>query len=139
MDKKDKKFMSLDEYEKYLETHPQPEPEKVEAETKPVKKMGTMKAAERMRRWRREHPEEAKAIKRAENLKSRHGITEEDYEKLLAGQGGRCLWSQNEPDKDEHLSVAHNRLTGAIVGLVCRKCVVSRKRIQSATKPYTLL
>src|SRR5665213_3048143 len=50
-----------------------------------------------------------------------HGITEEQYQELLAFQGGRCAICGNKPGK-KRLAVDHNHKTGEVRGLLCKYC-----------------
>lgn len=54
-------------------------------------------------------------------LKTTFGITQEDYNTLLACQGGVCLMCERPP-ADRPLEIDHNHETGAIRGLLCRFC-----------------
>lgn len=58
-----------------------------------------------------------KSIKR----KSRYGITQDEYDRLLAEQRGCCAicWSDNS---GEELAVDHDHMTREIRGLLCRQC-----------------
>lgn len=77
--------------------------------------------------WRKAHPERLKAHR----LKAVYGITEEEYDRLLAEQGGVCAIC-GEPETvdavNQHgttlsrLCVDHNHETGQIRGLLCRRC-----------------
>ena len=52
------------------------------------------------------------------HLKHRYGITVEDYERMLAEQGGVCALCRERPA--EH--VDHDHLTGRVRGLLCFCC-----------------
>lgn len=67
-------------------------------------------AAKRRREWERA-------------LQTRYGITVEDYERMLAEQGGRCKVTdcRRLPGK-RRLDVDHNHQTGEVRGLLCRRC-----------------
>ncbi len=67
--------------------------------------------------WHRDNPE----LKRRQNLKSRYDIEPEEYDFLLAIQGGTCAICRKLPD-DEQLCVDHDHATRAIRGLLCRRC-----------------
>lgn len=54
-------------------------------------------------------------------LKRTYGITEADYDALLAEYGGLC-WICGEPPKKRRLHVEHDHKTGRIRGLACWKC-----------------
>jgi hypothetical protein len=62
------------------------------------------------------------------SLRTIHGITLKDYNRLLEQQGGICaICGQEEIGKDRNgekkvLSVDHNHKTGKIRGLLCSKC-----------------
>jgi hypothetical protein len=58
------------------------------------------------------------------NHLKRYGITLEDYECLLAEQGGNCaICGNHPPDKGaSRLSVDHDHGTGQVRGLLCRRC-----------------
>lgn len=72
-------------------------------------------------RWKKRHPEKAKRKERESNLKKNYGITIEQYEELLANQGGQCLICKTEPG-DLELAVDHCHQTNEIRGLLCRGC-----------------
>ena len=58
------------------------------------------------------------------HLKSRYGITLEEYEAMLTEQGGVCAIC-GLPENDRYkrrLSVDHDHETGAIRGLLCHMC-----------------
>ncbi|CAA9348624.1 MAG: hypothetical protein AVDCRST_MAG16-2207 [uncultured Frankineae bacterium] len=52
------------------------------------------------------------------HLKRRYGITVEDYDRMLAEQGGLCALCQERPA--EH--VDHDHVTGRVRGLLCFCC-----------------
>lgn len=53
--------------------------------------------------------------------RSRTGITEAEYDRLLAVQGGGCAICGNPP-KTRRLHVDHDHKTGAVRGLLCFRC-----------------
>ncbi len=55
-------------------------------------------------------------------LKKRHGITKDDYEEMLANQGGVCGICHKPPPEGQYLHVDHDHKTGRIRGLLCRQC-----------------
>ena len=90
---------------------------------------------ERAKRWKRDNPERdaarqaayrASGRKRVSDrksyLKRKFGISIEDYEYLLAGQGGRCAICGSPPREDIALHVDHEHITGRIRGLLCFRC-----------------
>ena len=77
------------------------------------------------REWRQRHPRKA----RNNDLKKKYGITLEQYEQMLADQGGVCAICGNpEPVWDKKvnrlraLSVDHCHTTGKVRGLLCTGC-----------------
>jgi len=58
-------------------------------------------------------------------LKDSWGLTQQDFDKLLAEQGGGCAIcgsSKSGTRKDGRLCVDHNHETGQIRGLLCASC-----------------
>lgn len=60
--------------------------------------------------------------KRRSNLKTRYGITTEQFDNLLIEQLGQCLICENQM-KDP--VVDHCHTTGVVRGLLCRLCNAS--------------
>lgn len=95
-------------------------------------------ARDRTRRWQEENPERYKAKRlqyeadgrkaisnRRSHLKRKYGITLEQYDEMLAKQGGVCGICRCEPRPDISLHVDHNHATGEIRGLLCFSCNVT--------------
>jgi hypothetical protein len=89
---------------------------------------------ERVRRWRREHPEEyaallrrwresgsKKAADRRYHLKRKFGLTPEDYERMLRNQSGGCAICGAPPPPGKSLHIDHDHVTGEVRGLLCFK------------------
>ncbi len=51
--------------------------------------------------------------------KSRYGVTDDDYKRLVAEQGGRCALCSAEPTA---LTIDHCHKTGRVRGLLCNRC-----------------
>lgn len=49
------------------------------------------------------------------------GVSDEDYARMLAGQGGGCAIC-GAPPKTRRLHVDHDHKTGAVRGLLCFRC-----------------
>ena len=92
-------------------------------------------AKERARRWQQENPERlneyrrrrrkepaVKARERAAHLRRKYGITLEQYDELLAAQGGVCFLCSRPPTDGISLHVDHHHETGAIRKLLCFRC-----------------
>lgn len=64
-----------------------------------------------------------KEDRRRFKLRSRFNLTPEDYETMLAAQGGCCYFCERTPEQQQHgvLSVDHDHETGRVRGLVCKK------------------
>ena len=60
---------------------------------------------------------------RERKLKSRYGITIEEYNRLLKKQRGRCaICKLSEDEHTNSLAVDHCHSTGNIRGLLCARC-----------------
>lgn len=55
------------------------------------------------------------------NLKQ-YGLTLDEYQAMLAKQGGSCAICGDEPSEGKRLNVDHNHETGAVRDLLCRWC-----------------
>jgi Recombination endonuclease VII len=79
---------------------------------------------ERMRKWRADNPEKAKASARRSDLKRNYGIAPEDYDALLASQGSACaICSTKEPGGNGGtFHVDHCHSGGNVRGLLCQRC-----------------
>lgn len=73
-------------------------------------------------------------MKRKADLKKFYGITLEDYDRILAAQGGKCaICGADEPDKTgyrKHFDVDHCVSTGRIRGIICTNCNNALGRFQ---------
>ena len=73
------------------------------------------------RRDRRTEP----AVKRADragHLKRKYGLTIQQYDTLLAEQGGGCAICGRKPRPDISLHVDHDHETGRLRGILCFRC-----------------
>ena len=99
---------------------------------------------EKAARWRARNPEavdranksprpgrtRSPRVQRYSSLKYRFGITQADYERMLAKQDGRCAACGEPPPEDKHLHVDHDHAccTGdktcgdCVRGLLCGSC-----------------
>jgi hypothetical protein len=71
--------------------------------------------------WQREYRRENREAERSGHLRRTFGLTLEEYEQLLAAQGGRCAICRSEPGKIS-LHVDHDHETGKVRGLLCFRC-----------------
>lgn len=75
---------------------------------------------ENQRRWR-ESGRKAEADRRS-HLRWKFGITPEQYDAMLAAQGGVCALCGRPPTEGISLHVDHHHATGAIRKLLCFDC-----------------
>lgn len=79
--------------------------------------------------WFAANRDRANESRRRRNLGSQYGITVEQYDEMLARQGGVCaICGQDEPTEHGRtgtkfrLSVDHDHETGRVRDLLCQKC-----------------
>ena len=63
-----------------------------------------------------------KASARRSHLKRTFGMTEEEYQRRLREQGGRCAVCKRPPKPGKSLHVDHDHETGHVRGLLCFSC-----------------
>ncbi len=91
-------------------------------------------ARERTRRWIADNDDRYRSYKRSYgkldkkkqadrrvHLRKKFGLTPDDYERMLAEQGGGCAVCGDPPDKTA-LHVDHCHDTGVVRGLLCFRC-----------------
>lgn len=72
-------------------------------------------------RWRARNPDKEKAKNRAKLLKSRYGLTVDDWEKLFNHQGRRCA-ACFDPQPAGGWATDHDHETGTTRGILCNHC-----------------
>ncbi len=76
-----------------------------------------------LERNRKRRKEKGAAYVRNNNLKAKFGITVEQYDEMLAAQGGACAICQGPPGgRWERFHVDHDHATGKVRGLLCHGC-----------------
>lgn len=93
------------------------------------------KSIARVKRWQQENADRVNAyhqsrrakpgVKRADRsayLKRKYGITIEQYDELLASQGGGCAICGREPRPDISLHLDHDHASGHLRGILCFRC-----------------
>lgn len=71
------------------------------------------------KQWRENNKSKYREI----NLKSRFGLTSQEYDKLLLSQNNSCaICNKNQDEFSYFLVVDHCHKTGKIRGLLCKKC-----------------
>lgn len=78
----------------------------------------------RTRAWAEAHPEEWERHRRRSWLKRKYGITPEQYDDLLAAQGGVCAicGDPSEDSRGYRMHVDHCHDTGRVRGILCGPC-----------------
>jgi Recombination endonuclease VII len=71
---------------------------------------------------RRRHRRQTGPAHRDKRLRYNYGISLEEYDAMLARQGGVCAICKKKPDKGKVLFVDHCHVTGRVRGLLCGKC-----------------
>jgi hypothetical protein len=110
-------------YDRYLrETNPQYK-ERQRANSRKWREQNSekCKAYERRRRERLSKDPEYKKTRRDQMLRSKYGITSEDYEAMLAKQNNGCAICGRAPGKFK-LHVDHDHATGRVRGILCHQC-----------------
>jgi hypothetical protein len=81
--------------------------------------------------WRARHPEydTQRAPRPADwhkaRLQQRYGLSADDYDRMLAAQGGGCaMCGRTGYPSGRRLSVDHDHRTGAVRALLCQGCNV---------------
>lgn len=74
-----------------------------------------------VQRWQRENPEKHYRKQRRSDLKRRYGLSESDYDKMLAAQDGRCPIC-GVILGEVQVAVDHNHETGQVRGVLCHRC-----------------
>lgn len=74
---------------------------------------------ERLRDWRRENPEAARAKDLRARLMRKYGLTPDEVAAMRAAQDERCLLCDST---ERELVVDHDHSTGRVRGLLCRSC-----------------
>lgn len=79
---------------------------------------------ERVLEWQRLYAESGRkgASSRRSHLKRKFGLTVEQYDEMLAAQGGVCAICGRPPREDIALHVDHDHETGRVRGLTCFGC-----------------
>jgi hypothetical protein len=79
---------------------------------------------ESMRKWHAKHKDRVNAIRRA----AKYGLTVEQRDAMLIGQGGVCKVCKRAPNgkkQNKILHLDHCHATGRVRGLLCNHCNVA--------------
>jgi hypothetical protein len=98
-------------------------------------KYNSAEAVARVKRWQEQNPErlaayqaeyrnrpERKRAMRDLYYRRNFGVTADDVDALLAGQGGRCAICGGTPTRAEGWHVDYDHVTGRIRGVLCQRC-----------------
>lgn len=78
---------------------------------------------EKTKRWRETHPEKIKDIRLRYALRRKYGMTLEEYDAILAAQGGVCAICGGPPvGPGGRYHVDHDHVSGSVRGLLCGTC-----------------
>lgn len=83
------------------------------------------------RQVREEHPERHRANARKFKLKSKYGITPEEYDVMFAAQKGLCFLCGKQEPKGVRLAVDHCHKEKRVRKLLCRVCNLLLGRIEA--------
>lgn len=76
-----------------------------------------------VRKWRNENPGARYRHTRKARLRDLYGMTEQDYDEMLAGQKGKCaICGTKKCSSGYRFAVDHDHKTGVVRGLLCRRC-----------------
>lgn len=79
------------------------------------------KTAAEQREWRAKNPDKVRAWKRsstARRIRYKYGISETEYEALLAAQNGVCAACHSK----DRLHLDHDHSDGSVRGILCQRC-----------------
>jgi hypothetical protein len=78
---------------------------------------------QRVRHWAARNKARWEEGRRASHLRKSFGLSVEDYDALLASQGGVCAICGKHPnDAPKRFHVDHDHATGAVRGILCHTC-----------------
>ena len=72
-------------------------------------------------------------------LKRKYGLTLEQFDEILASQGGACaICGGTDTGKWENLHVDHNHITGKVRGILCNECNMAIGKFKTDEGPELL-
>ena len=98
-------------------------PEKARAVARKYCATNRERVREYNRKWYAAHPEKVRAYRRRAKLRSNYALTVEEFDAMVAAQGGRCAICGEIPSGSRSvLDVDHDHATGTVRGLLCHGC-----------------
>lgn len=79
-------------------------------------------AKKRANDWNTENKDRRKIIVQKNNYKKRYGLTVDQKQQLVDSQAQKCAICKNDLKNAHDVCVDHNHETGAVRGILCRKC-----------------
>jgi hypothetical protein len=76
-------------------------------------------------KWYRNNPEKARLRRRSHTLKANYGLTIEQFDAMLASQGGRCAICRCDEPRGVNWHVDHDHATGKVRAILCHPCNVT--------------
>jgi Recombination endonuclease VII len=61
-------------------------------------------------------------VRRDGHLRRKYGLTADQFDAMLARQGGGCAICGRTKDRGRSLAVDHDAVTGALRGILCQNC-----------------
>jgi len=87
------------------------------------------------RRWALANPEKMREHQRRSMLKRKYSMTLEDYDAMLANQGGVCaICGTTDTAPWDHFAVDHCHQSGNVRGLLCQGCNTCIGRVDDNTE-----
>lgn len=68
------------------------------------------------------NPEKYFGLRRGLHLRKKYGLTLEDYDAMLAAQGGGCAICGAEAPEHKSHAVDHDAISGRLRGILCENC-----------------
>lgn len=70
---------------------------------------------------------------RSNHLKSRYGLSVDQYNEMLKAQNNKCAICGDDCPTGRSLAVDHNHDTGAVRGLLCSRCNIGIGQLKNIT------
>lgn len=101
-------------------------PERAKATNEAYRKRNIEKCRARGASWRARNPEKQRLSKRRARLRKEFGLSLEQFDAMLAAQGGVCAICKQPETRQRSgiktLSIDHCHATGRVRGLLCNRC-----------------